>query len=151
SASGCVRFARSFHNLNAPNIRILLHASAVHITTDETSTLLREVEVANPEGRRATVRAKALVLCAGGIVKARLLLVSNRIVPGGLGNRCDLVGRCLMDHPRCTIGDFGPEGAMQVRERYGRRYTIRELYYRNDFIDGLAVAPAYQRSMGLLN
>ncbi len=149
--SEVMRLGQSFSRLGAPNIRVLLHASAVHITTDETGTLLREIEVANPEGNRATITAKLLVLCAGGIENARLLLASNRAVPAGLGNEHDLVGRFLMDHPRCIVGEFNPASAVAVRQPYARRYTMPDDGYENNFIDGLAISPVYQRRVGLLN
>ena len=58
-------------------------------------------------GARATVRARAVVLCASTIESVRLLLLSAG--PGhaaGLGNGSGLLGRCLMDH--CMVYAAGP-------------------------------------------
>jgi choline dehydrogenase-like flavoprotein len=52
-----------------------------------------------------------VVLAAGGIENARLLLVSRDRQPRGIGNEHDLVGRYFMDHPRAVFGRVHvPEG-----------------------------------------
>jgi choline dehydrogenase-like flavoprotein len=47
-----------------------------------------------------SVQAKTFILATGGIENARLLLLSNKQQPAGLGNQNDLVGRFFMEHPR---------------------------------------------------
>ena len=49
-------------------------------------------------GRRFRARARYYVLAAGGIEIPRLLLNSDKVQKGGLGNGHDLVGRYFMDH-----------------------------------------------------
>ena len=80
-------FARS------PEVRVLLHATAATIRTNERATAATELEIRSLNGRVGRVRARRFVLCAGGIENARLLLLS------GLGNRHDVVGRYLQEHP----------------------------------------------------
>ena len=46
---------------------------------------LKSVLAASPEGKTATIRPRVLVLCAGGIETARLLLYSNEMSSAGLG------------------------------------------------------------------
>jgi choline dehydrogenase-like flavoprotein len=62
--------------------------------------------VRGPEGKRFSVRAGAYVLAMGGIENARLLLHSDRAVPGGVGNGSGWVGRCFGDHLGKTIGSL---------------------------------------------
>ena len=80
-------------------VRVLLHANATEIETDDNCREARAVLVRTTQGRKARVRANAIVLCGGGIENARLLLLSNRINHQGLGNDNDVVGRFLQDHP----------------------------------------------------
>ena len=145
-----MRFGKRFLSSPATNVSILLHATVKHITTNETGTQLTSVEVTNPEGGVIIVRPKALVLCAGGIENARLLLCSNRIVSEGVGNRNDLVGRFLMDHPRCILGEFALRHSKPLRYCYGL-YRLNSEGRGRLFLHGLALSPKLQRKMQLLN
>ena len=49
------------------------------------------------------MRARAFVLCAGGIETARLLLANNRQHPNGIGNEHDIVGRFFQDHASARL------------------------------------------------
>jgi choline dehydrogenase-like flavoprotein len=145
-----VRFGRRFLSSSATNIRTLLHATVTHVTTNETGSQVRAVEIIGPDGKRTIVRAKVLVLCAGGIENARLLLCSNRIVRKGVGNANDLVGRFLMDHPRCYLGEFDPTEARLLRYRYGLCRVNGE-GRGHFFLDGLVLSPNFQKKKQLLN
>jgi len=83
----------------SPKARILLHASVTDIRLNPEGTAVEAVEIANLTGGKATVRARQVVLAAGGIENARLLLASNGVQPAGVGNGHDLVGRFFMEHP----------------------------------------------------
>jgi choline dehydrogenase-like flavoprotein len=111
--------APGFSRRPATNVRVLLHATLTQILTDASGSRLESVPVSSPEGKRGFVRSTALVLCAGGIENARLSLRPNRTEKKGVGNRYDLVGRLLMDHPRCTLCEFNIAESSSVRERYG--------------------------------
>jgi choline dehydrogenase-like flavoprotein len=50
------------------------------------------------------VEAGTVVLAAGGIENPRLLLLSDRRCPGGIGNGHGLVGRFFMEHPYVNSG-----------------------------------------------
>jgi choline dehydrogenase-like flavoprotein len=91
-----------------PNVTVYLHANATGVETDEGGRTATSVEVATLTGNRFSVRAKAFVLATGAIENARLLLVSNRQSPGGLGNANDLVGRFFLEHPRFIGGFIAP-------------------------------------------
>jgi choline dehydrogenase-like flavoprotein len=69
---------------------------------------VRGVEVSTLTGKTFSISAKTVVLACGGIDNARLLLLSDRVQRGGLGNDRDLVGRYFMEHPHFTAGVFIP-------------------------------------------
>ncbi|HEY0266295.1 MAG TPA: hypothetical protein VGC16_06050, partial [Rhizomicrobium sp.] len=50
-------------------------------------------------GKRFTVKPRFVVLAAGGMENARLLLASNDVMTPGVGNQNDLVGRFFSDNP----------------------------------------------------
>ena len=81
-----------------PRIRCVLHANAVDVLVNHAGDHVTGVRAKTLGGRTLTVAAKCYTLSAGAIENARLLLLSDAVVPGGLGNRYDLVGRYLMTH-----------------------------------------------------
>lgn len=92
----------------ASNVQVLLHANAVEIETDAAGRIVERIHVATLDGRRFTVRGRAVVLALGGLENARLLLASDRVRPGGVGNDHDLVGRYFLEHPRFVAGELTP-------------------------------------------
>ena len=78
----------------APGLEVVLEATVTRLVTDPASDAIEAVEGVSPAGP-FRIRARTVVLAAGGIENPRLLLAS-----GGIGNRHDLVGRYFMDHPR---------------------------------------------------
>lgn len=91
------------------SVTLLLQSNVVELETNDTATTVTKAQVANLEGNRFAVSAKAFVLATGGIENARLLLLSNKIEPNGLGNKHDLVGRFFMDHPLVRCGILVPK------------------------------------------
>lgn len=83
----------------AANVRCFLHANVAKIATTEDGSAVTHLDVGCLSGTRFQVRAKHFVLAAGGIENTRLLLLSNDVIPGGLGNQNDLLGRYFMEHP----------------------------------------------------
>jgi choline dehydrogenase-like flavoprotein len=145
-----MRFGRSLQANDAGETRVFLNANVTHINTNETGTIVHSVDVRDREGVLRTVSAPRVVLCAGGIENARLLLTSRRIVSCGLGNQNDLVGRFLMDHPRGRIGLFDVEGSEQVRRWLGL-YNVKTRNGSHRFRHGLRLSPEYQKNNKLLN
>ncbi len=82
----------------APNLRVLLHANAVHLQMDVGGCTLSHVMAACTPGRNFIVEAKKTVLACGALENARLLLAARDILPAGIGNECDLVGRFYQSH-----------------------------------------------------
>jgi choline dehydrogenase-like flavoprotein len=92
----------------ARNVFAYLHANVMEIETDPAAKMAARVRVATLVGNRFFVAARAFVVACGGIENPRLLLVSNRRRPNGLGNDHDLVGRCFLEHPRFVGGTLVP-------------------------------------------
>jgi choline dehydrogenase-like flavoprotein len=144
------RFDRDVLPAGADNVRILLHATATHIETNPDGTAVQSAGASCVGGPRVRITAQAFVLCAGGIENARLLLASDRVIPGGVGNTHDLVGRYLMDHPGMVIASIPPALARSVRDRFGR-YWLDGPEGRHSYLHGVALSPEIQREEKLLN
>jgi choline dehydrogenase-like flavoprotein len=80
----------------ATESRVLYHATAIGL--EVRGGRVAGVRVRSPNGKTHTVGASQVVLSAGGIENARLLLDGTDRVPVGVGNACGLVGRFFMDH-----------------------------------------------------
>ena len=144
------RFGQGFMPETAPNIELLMNANVTHLNTNPAGSRLESIEVTSLNGKRVTVKAKAIVLCCGGIENARLMLASNRIVPQGVGNQNDVVGRFLMDHPGCVLGSFDPDSAKQVRDRFGH-YWLDNTKGRHVYLHGISLSHKLQAQEQLLN
>jgi choline dehydrogenase-like flavoprotein len=82
---------------------VFLNTHVAEIETDDSGAVVTGVSVLRPGSVMARVTARAFVL-AGGMENARLLLLSDRIIPNGLGNGYDTVGRWFMTHLAFTSG-----------------------------------------------
>jgi choline dehydrogenase-like flavoprotein len=89
-------------------IRCVLHAAVVGLGRDRDRRHVENVTISTPEGRRATISATAVVLCAGPIENARLLLAAydDGVAPG---NAHDQVGRYLQDHPSAITTELSSD------------------------------------------
>ncbi len=134
----------------ANNINVLLHANVTHLNTDEQGTKLESVEISTLDKRVSLIKAKVVILCCGGVENARLLLASNRILKNGVGNKNDMVGRFLMDHPGSLLGTFDPKKSQAISERFGS-YFLKSSNDYNVYQHGLALAPELQEKEQLLN
>jgi predicted dehydrogenase len=72
------------------------------------------------------------------------------LIPRGVGNQNDLVGRFLMDHTDCVIWDFGPHLTRSVRSRFGN-YWLDNEQGRHIYLHGLALSREVQQKEHLLN
>jgi choline dehydrogenase-like flavoprotein len=106
------------HLRAAPNVAVLLHASALDVALHTDARAARGVRVATIAGNRFAVSARFVVLAAGGLENPRLLLASGG--PSGLGNAYDQVGRYFADHLHVPVGTLTP-----VTLAAGRRYQAR--------------------------
>lgn len=150
SEKRAVDFGRDLDFQQAYNVRLLFHANVTHINTNTEATHVTSVQVSTLERKEAVVKAKVLVLACGGIENARLLLASNRVMPQGLGNQHDVVGRYLMDHCLYRLGHFAPEDSYHLRDRFGH-YWLDDDQGRHVYLHGISLSPEVQRNKNLLN
>jgi choline dehydrogenase-like flavoprotein len=148
--SDSMRFSRRFLRTRSPNVRLLHHATARNIEVNASATRVESVLLTCPEGKMAIVRPRVVVLCAGGIENARLLLCSNEVMPSGLGNARGLVGRFLMDHPRCDVADFDLMHAGSILDRLGRQ-CVHHASGQPVYVHGFALSRQQQEDKQLLN
>jgi choline dehydrogenase-like flavoprotein len=79
------RFGKCFRAelKGSSRIRVLTHATATRLDTDEAGRKIIGVEALSESGRRLTVDSAIVVLAAGAIENARLMLLSNEQFPTG--------------------------------------------------------------------
>lgn len=135
----------------ASDVRVVTGMTVTEIRTADDGTAVRGVDATSIDGtRRLEVRAPRVVVCAGGIDNARLLLASRSDDPRGVGNRHDMVGRYLMDHPFTATVVYRGSGSTELRRQLGHRWVdvdgIRHVYSV-----GVRLSPERQRREGLLN
>lgn len=105
-------------------VRCFLHATGMRLLPAREGGHVKGLEAGTLNGRRMRFTARCYVLATGGIENARLLLLSDSLRPGGLGNQHDLVGRYFMDHLNQVVGTMIvalPAGALPYRELAPRR------------------------------
>lgn len=90
------------------NVDVYTNANVVELLPNSAGTVIKRVRVAITPEKGFWVEAKTVVLAAGGMENARLLLMSRSLRPAGIGNEHDLVGRFFMDHPGTRFGIFKP-------------------------------------------
>lgn len=88
---------------HSARVRCVVHATAVELVPDALVTRVERVRL-RAGGTGFVVGARLVVLAAGGIENPRLMLASNRVAPGGLGNGRDVLGRHHMEHPIRVVG-----------------------------------------------
>ena len=82
-----------------PTVTVFTHATATEVLTNDEGTAATGVRVVTRSGGGFSVSSSTVVLCAGAIETARLLLASRTVHSNGIGNEYDLVGRYFMEHP----------------------------------------------------
>lgn len=92
----------------ARRVVVVTHATVTELLTDPSGVRIEGVRFQRPGGATNMVTASVVVLAAGGIENARLLLLSRGVHQNGLGNNHDLVGRYFMDHHRLDWGILLP-------------------------------------------
>ncbi|WP_022835052.1 FAD-dependent oxidoreductase [Salisaeta longa] len=142
------RFGAKYRTLieRSKNIHLFTNANVVRLAHHATGGHLTGVDVATLEGTRLHVQAQQYVLACGGVENARLLLASNDVIPAGVGNEHDTVGRFFIQHPHVQTGtvllDDRRTNIGLYREHEQHKTPIRAL---------LRLADAVQRREQTLN
>jgi choline dehydrogenase-like flavoprotein len=125
---------------------LLVNATVREVMLAGDKGAVERLDVRTPSGRTIDVRARHYVLAAGGIENPRILLASNSVVPHGIGNHYDQVGRYFMEHPHARGGRVVGNADWHWLSAFAKRR-----------VNGVEVSPAItpaealQRREGLLN
>jgi choline dehydrogenase-like flavoprotein len=149
-APASVWTTRAVQTLRARSgVLILTDANVTRLEVDYTGTQVTEIHFSRSTGAKGIVRATCTVLAAGGIESARLLLLSDQQVRGGLGNSRDQVGRYWMEHPLIRGGllvappTLGLGGMLKLYDAHWQGQT--------KVMGKLSIAPDRMRDEGLLS
>ena len=82
------------------NVSLCHHATIRGLKMRNNGRQAIEATITSRSGNQLCARAKIIILAAGAIENARLLLLSGDNASDGPGNRYGWVGRCFMEHPR---------------------------------------------------
>ncbi|GAB4385747.1 MAG: GMC family oxidoreductase [Elainellaceae cyanobacterium] len=115
-----IRFGEEMRR--SPNLHVVLGATATELKLDDSCQRVTAVVCRSLEGRELVVEGDAIVLATGALEAARLLLASDRQLPGGIGNAHDLVGRFYTDHPKHHTGTLKP-GTLTRQYAYELQYA----------------------------
>ena len=131
------------------NLTNVLYANVLEIETDDLGNEVTGLRVATLEGGQFQVKAKHYILANGGLEIPRLLLLSNRAQPAGLGNQHDLVGRFFMEHLHFWSGVFLPNqpSLMEEMSLYNSIHRVLDV----PIIGKLVLPENVQRREKLLN
>lgn len=140
-------FAAARDLVDHPRCTILTHANVTDIGLQADGHAVREIVAQSLTKRRATIRPQAVVLAAGGIENARLLLASRSVMRRGIGNGHDQVGRYFMEHPHARGGHVVSGHAWRLLKLFGRRHRIGT----GEMAALIAPGEALQRREGILN
>lgn len=105
------RFGQTYREAlrQSDTVAVYLNANALDLQANPAASAVNQVKAGSLGGPVFSVRARYVVLAAGGLENARILLLSNGVQAAGLGNANDLVGRYFMDHPwfpRAAVARF---------------------------------------------
>lgn len=110
------RFYRSLQQ--SRSIDLVLHAPVVRVAPDDATGRVDRVEIRTLEGHELAIDAACVVLSAGGIENARLLLLSAASPVAAPGNAYGLVGRFFTDHPYVDPGSLVLRGTQSALNYY---------------------------------
>lgn len=103
----------------ATDVRLCTHATVIALRRDAARRRVTRLSVATPGGAPWDVRASRVVLAAGAVENARLLLLTDDGA-GCAGNDSGWLGRGFMEHPR--------DSAIVLRPRTSELYATAGFY-----------------------
>lgn len=80
------------------NVTVYLYSNVQELNSNASASHVTSASIVVIDGPSYTLKAKEFVLATGGLENPRILLLSNKSAPNGLGNSHGLVGRFYTDH-----------------------------------------------------
>ena len=124
----------------------LINAKVASVVLEGDGARAQGVKVRNSHGREATISARVVVLCSGGIENPRILLASQQLDRRGVGNQADLVGRYYQDHVGFFAAELRPLDWARFRHLFASFLPGDQKY-----VPKIQLAQSLQRSQGLLS
>ncbi|MEN3167807.1 GMC oxidoreductase [Gluconobacter sp. OJB] len=138
-----MRFGPDFLHEHHENVTVFLNATVDRIVIDDGAARGVNILRSLSGGSFGTLRARRIVVAAGAIENARLLLLSPGADHGP-------VGQYLTDHPSVPLGTFSSETMYEAARIFGF-YPLRQGYRSFMYAIGLALKPERQRADKLPN
>lgn len=133
--------------IDSPNCLVLVHANVVRVDVNKSASRAIAFQLQSLDGNRHAISAAHFVLGCGAIENARLLLLSDNVEPGGVGNRHDQVGRYFMEHPHGRIGRMHTSHAFNLWRAFNKRFCRGG----PPIAPALVLSPLEQARAGILN
>ncbi len=143
------RFGQKYRQAinESPNVHLVTQANLVELrlgALSGSSASLDHAVLKNYKGQSFKIRARRYVLALGAIENARLLLNSDKQIPGGIGNHSGYVGRCFMEHLNVQIGRFVVRDKTYFSERQLELSPVPDLLHSQRIGNGvLALDPTF--------
>jgi choline dehydrogenase-like flavoprotein len=122
-----------------PGLKLMTGLTCTEVVCDSGEQRVRHLRARNLAGEEFTISASRYVLACGGLEVTRLLFVSDRHHPSGIGNHSGHLGRSYMAHVECRIArvHFTTPAAETI---YGHErdadgvYVRRRLTFSREFL-----------------
>lgn len=112
--------------LEHPNVELMINTKVLKLVTDEDGKKISEI-IVEQDGETKTLQAGYVVLSAGAINSAALLLQSrSEKFPAGLANSSDQVGRNYMFHQNSALVALYTEPNYT---KFGKTFGINDFYH----------------------
>lgn len=94
------RFGRKYRKQvkDSKNVTVYLHSNVLELNANKNASHVSSASIACLDGPTYSIKSKNFVLATGGLENPRLMLLSNKSAPDGLGNSHGMVGRFYTDH-----------------------------------------------------
>lgn len=136
----------------ARHLTVITHAAVQELLPDPGNSRIEALTVVGPGQPGFRVEPTLVVLAAGGLENARLLLVSRSRDRRGVGNRYDQVGRYFMEHDYRAVGLLAVGQAwQQLLPLMASRTVVDRSGRRGRCLGTLGLAARLRQRHGLLN
>jgi choline dehydrogenase-like flavoprotein len=125
------------------NVDVYLFANVLRIELEESRAAVARLQVGTLEGGRFSARARHVVLAAGGIENARILLLSS--IGGPDDPEHGPVGRFYANHPEAPVAELQLSDA-----RLGSRFYGSRKHAHGRAAGSLCLSPEAQRALQLM-